>query len=227
MNTKDIRNKLFELRDEGYAKFQAALTPGIDEKLFIGVRVPVLRKYAKEICSEGHYEEFLNTLPHKYYDENMLHAILISEEKDYKKALELVEAFLPYIDNWAVCDTTRPKVFKKNRQDLIKKIKKWMTSKETYTYRFGCEMLMNFYLDDCFEPEYLELPAKKRSSEYYVNMMTAWFFATALSKQWDESVKYIENKRLDVWTHNKTIQKARESFRITKEQKEYLKSLKI
>lgn len=169
---------------------------------------------------------FLLALPHKYYDENMLHALLISEMKEYDAIISHLEAFLPYVDNWAVCDIMSPKAFKKNKEKLILKVNEWIRSKHTYTCRFGMEMLMSHYLDEDFKPEYLELPASVRSDEYYVNMMTAWFFATALTKQWESAIPYIENERLDIRTHNKTIQKATESYRITDTQKDYLKKLK-
>ena len=224
---KSIEKMLFELRDEEYAKFQAKLTPSVDPELFIGVRVPDVRKLAKLLKNDPNAEAFMQELPHKYYDENMLHGLLISDIKDYDKAVEETNRFLPYIDNWAVCDIMSPKVFKKHKDKLIDSIRKWARSKETYTIRFGIEMLMSHYLDEDFNAEYLEIPAKIRSEEYYVNMMTAWFFATALAKQWESVIPYIEKKRLDKWTHNKTIQKAVESYRITDEQKEYLKTLKI
>ena len=224
---KSITESLFELRDEEYAKFQAKLTPSVDPELFIGVRVPDVRKLAKLLKNDPNAEAFMQELPHKYYDENMLHGLLISDIKDYDKAVEETNRFLPYIDNWAVCDIMSPKVFKKHKDKLIDSIRKWVRSKETYTIRFGIEMLMSHYLDEDFNAEYLEIPAKIRSGEYYVNMMTAWFFATALAKQWESVIPYIEKKRLDKWTHNKTIQKAVESYRITDEQKEYLKTLKI
>ena len=224
---KSITESLFELRDEEYAKFQAKLTPSVDPELFIGVRVPDVRKLAKLLKNNPDAEAFMQELPHKYYDENMLHGLLISDIKDYDKAVEETNRFLPYIDNWAVCDIMSPKVFKKHKDKLIVSIRKWAGSKETYTIRFGIEMLMSHYLDEDFNAEYLEIPAKIRSGEYYVNMMTAWFFATALAKQWESVIPYIEKKRLDKWTHNKTIQKAVESYRITDEQKEYLKTLKI
>lgn len=224
---KSITESLFELRDEEYAKFQAKLTPSVDPELFIGVRVPDVKKLAKLLKNDPNAEAFMQELPHKYYDENMLHGLLISDIKDYDKAVEETNRFLPYIDNWAVCDIMSPKVFKKHKDKLIVSIRKWARSKETYTIRFGIEMLMSHYLDEDFNAEYLEIPAKIRSGEYYVNMMTAWFFATALAKQWESVIPYIERKRLDKWTHNKTIQKAVESYRITDEQKEYLKTLKI
>ena len=221
-----ITKMLFALRDENYATFQAKLTPTVDKSLFIGVRVPEVRKLAKKITSEPFAASFLQELPHKYYDENMLHGLLISEFKDYNKAIEETDRFLPFVDNWAVCDIMSPKIFKKHKSELIDKIREWVDSSETYTIRFGIEMLMSHFLDEDFMPEYLEIPAAVRSEEYYVNMMIAWFFATALAKQWNNTIPYIKKDRLDRWTHNKTIQKAIESYRITDEQKVYLRSLK-
>lgn len=222
----DIQKELFELRDEEYADFQAKLTPTVDRELFIGVRVPEARKLAKSVYRSGNWEEYLNSLPHEYYDENMLHGLIVSEIKDYDECIRQVDRFLPYVDNWAVCDIMSPKCFRKNKDRLIDEIIRWSRSDMVYTARFGMEMLMTHFLDNDFKAEYLEIPAAVRSGEYYVNMMTAWFFATALAKQWDTAVKYIEDNRLDVWTHNKTIQKARESNRITKSRKDYLKGLK-
>lgn len=223
-----IQEELIAMGDKEYAIFQQKLIPGIELDQVIGVRVPVLRDYAKKLMKERpeEAEEFLNTLPHDYYDENILHGALLSLIKDYEQAMELMEKFLPFIDNWAVCDTTKPKVFGKHKEEVLTKIRKWTKSKHTYTCRFGMLMLMSFYLDGDFDPSYLEIPAKVVSEEYYVNMMAAWFFATALAKQWDATIPYIENNCLGTWVHNKTIQKARESFRITAEQKEYLKTLK-
>ena len=223
---KKITNKLFELQDKEYGEFQAKLTPGIEKSQIIGVRVPVVRKLAKEYIKDEESQDFLNTLPHQYYDENMLHGLLISEIKDYEKCIELVDKFLPFVDNWAVCDIMSPKIFKKNRDKLIIKIKEWIKSEHTYTCRFGIEMIMSHYLDEDFKEEYLEMVSKIHSEEYYVQMVIAWLFATALAKQWDATIPYIENQKLDKWIHNKTIQKARESYRITDEQKEYLKGLK-
>lgn len=214
------------LQDKEYAAFQSKLTPGIPEEKFIGVRVPEARKLAKMIYKSGEYEAFLLQLPHANYDEDMLHGLILSEEKDYEQCVKYVDAFLPFVDNWAVCDIMSPKVFKKNKDKLIDKIREWSASDHVYTCRFGMEMLMSHYLDDDFRPEYLEIPAGVISEEYYVNMMIAWFFATALAKQWDATIPYIEKNKLGIWVHNKTIQKARESYRITEEQKEYLKSLK-
>ena len=223
-----IQKRLFELQDKEYACFQSKLTPTVNPELFIGVRVPECRKLAKELMKNDFAEvtDFLAALPHKYYDENMLHGLLISEIRDFGKAVEETERFLPYVDNWAVCDIMSPKVFRKHKTELLDRIREWTNSKETYTIRFGIEMLMSHYLDDDFKPEYIEIPAKVHSDEYYVNMMVAWFFATALTKQWDSTIPYIENDKLDTWVHNKTIQKARESYRITDEQKVYLLNLK-
>ena len=223
----DIIERLFELQDIEYGDFSAKLAPNIPRESCIGVRVPALRKLARELMKEPELEVFLNDLPHRYYEENMLHSILLSQWKDYEETVGKVQAFLPYVDNWAVCDTLRPKVFKKNLDKVIHKVYEWIDSPKTYTCRFGMEMLMTHFLDEDFRVEYLEIPAAVHSEEYYVNMMIAWFYATALAKQWDAAVGYIEKKCLDPWTHNKTIQKARESYRITREQKEYLKTLKV
>lgn len=222
----NITEKLFEKRDAGYALFQAKLTPGIPPEAFIGVRIPDIRRIAKEYAKDPESEEFLASLPHGYYDENILHGSLISMKKDYDECICLVDAFLPYVDNWAVCDTMSPKVFAKHRPELIIKIREWIKSGMTYTCRFGIEMLMSHFLDEYFRPEYNRLPAEVRSEEYYVNMMIAWYYATALAKQWDDTVKILEDGSLGDWVQNKTIRKARESFRITDEQKEYLKTLK-
>ena len=222
----NIVDRLFELRDEEYAAFQSKSIPNIMPESIIGVRVPAVRELAKQLVKEKAYSEFLNELPHKYYDENMLHAAILTEIRNFDEVLSEVDKFLPYVDNWAVCDTMKPKPFKKNRDILIKKIKIWSASDKEYTCRFGLEMLMNHFLDEDFVPEYLEIPAVVRSEKYYVNMMIAWLFATSLAKQWDATLPYIKNNRLDVWTHNKSIQKAKESYRITPEQKELLNKLK-
>lgn len=225
-NDIDILKMLLQCKDEEYAAFQIKLTPGIPAENFIGVRVPKARKLAKELIKNGGYEAFLGSLPHRYYDENMLHGLLVSEMNDYNTCLYELERFLPYVDNWAVCDIMSPKVFKKNKGRLLIKIKEWILSAHTYTCRFGIEMLMTHFLDNDFDSRLLELIAVISSDEYYVNMMIAWFYATALSKQWEATIPYLENNRLSIWTHNKTIQKARESFRITAEQKDFLKTLK-
>ena len=222
----NIQKRLLELSDEKNADFSAKLTPGIDREKFLGVRIPASRKLAKEIIKENEHKDFLNSLPHKYYDENILHSILISEIKDYDECIKYIDEFLPYVDNWAVCDTMSPKTFKNEHERLMNDILRWVDSDQTYTIRFGLKILMAHFLDNDFKKEYLEIPAKIKSNEYYINMMIAWFFATALAKQWDSTIVYIENGVLDKWVHNKAIQKARESYRITAEQKEYLKSLK-
>ena len=190
----------------------------------IGVRTPDLRKMAKQICKTPVAQEFLHSLPHRYFDENQLHAFILSEEKDYDTCIAKLECFLPYVDNWATCDQLAPRCFKKHTQELLLFIRKWMASEHTYTIRFGIGTLMRYYLDDAFHPEYLEWVASVRSEEYYIRMMQAWFFATALAKQWDATLPYIQQHRLDSVTHRMTIQKAVESFRITPEQKELLKT---
>lgn len=222
----NVTERLFELQDKDYADFHSGLVPNIPREKIIGVRVPDARRLAKEYGKDPECRDFLRALPHKYYDENMLHGILLSEQKDYEDCVGAVEEFLPYVDNWAVCDILSPKIFKKHRARLIAKVREWSASEKTYTCRFGMEMLMTHYLDEDFCPEYLEIPAGVRSEEYYVNMMIAWFFATALAKQWDAAIPYLQDNRLGEWVHNKTIQKARESFRITQEQKAYLKTLR-
>ena len=227
MITEEIKQRLFSLQDEPYRDFQVKLIPTIDPKTMIGVRTPALRKLAKELSKDPDITEFLTSLPHEYFDENQLHAFLISEIKDYKKCIAQTEKFLPFINSWATCDQLSPKVFKKHKQELLSHIQTWIRSEETYTVRFGIGMLMQHFLDEDFDPEYLELVAGIRSEEYYINMMIAWYFATALAKQYDAVLPYLEQKKLAPWTHNKAIQKARESYRVSAEQKEYLKSLKI
>lgn len=222
----NIKEELFALQDVSYADFQANLIPNIPRELIIGVRVPEARKLAKRLAREAEASQFLKDLPHTYYDENMLHGLRLSEMKDYDACIMAVDTFLPYVDNWAVCDIMSPKIFKKHKIALLEKIKEWSASEKTYTCRFGIKILMSYFLDEDFKPAYLEIPVSVHSEAYYVQMMIAWFFATALAKQWDTTIQYIEDQRLDPWTHNKAIQKARESQRITPEQKEYLKSLK-
>ena len=235
MNREEITKKLFDLRDEKYGAFQAKLIPNIDPDSIIGVRTPALRAFAKELAKEAAKDEakaadievFLADLPHRYFDENQLHAFIISLEKDFEKCIEEVEAFLPHVDNWATCDQLSPKAFKKQPQKLLPYIRTWIKSDETYTVRFAIGMLMEHFLGELFDTEYADMVAAVRSDEYYINMMIAWYFATALAKQNDEVIPYIANKRLDDWTHNKAIQKSVESYRITPEQKAYLKTLKI
>ncbi len=222
----DILKELLDLREEEYADFQSRLTPGIDRERFIGVRIPKLRKLAGIFKKTTESKEFLGKLPHYYFEENMLHGLLIAEIKDYDMCIAELEKFLPFIDNWAVCDVLSPNVFKKHKTELFSEIRKWSDSKDTYICRFGIGMLMRYFLDEDFTPEHLKIPANIHSEEYYVNMMLAWYFATALAKQWKDTIVLLETGALDKWVHNKTIQKARESFRITGEQKEYLKGLK-
>lgn len=223
----NIQDRLFELQDTKYRDMQIKIIPTVKPESIIGVRTPDLRRLAKELL-KGDYKSFINDLPHKYFDENQLHAFIISGIKDYDECMEEFNKFLPYIDNWATCDQQSPKVFNKNvnKDKLIKEIKKWIKSKDTYTIRFGVGMLMRNYLDKDFKPEYLELVSKIKSKEYYVNMMIAWYFATALAKQYDGTIPYIEDNKLDIWVHNKTIQKSVESYRITDEHKDYLRSLR-
>ncbi len=222
-----IRESLFAQQDIAYRDFHSKLMPGIDIERIIGIRTPQLRKLAKEFTKDPEIDDFLSSLPHQYYDENNLHGFIISEIKDYDRSIAQIDRLLPYIDNWATCDLMSPKAFKKNRGKLLKDIRRWMKSSKTYTIRFGIEMLMTHFLDEDFRPEYLEWVAAIRNDEYYVKMMVAWYFATALAKQYESTLPIIEQKRLAPWTHNKTIQKAIESYRITDEQKKYLKTLKI
>ena len=227
MINDEIRRRLFALQDIKYRDFQAKLIPGKTADVMIGVRTPELRKLAKEFAAREDIEEFLNDLPHKYFDEDQLHAFIISGMKDYERCMAETERFLPYVDNWATCDQMSPKIFKKHRDDLAMKADRWLDSKETYTVRFAIGMLMEHFLEEDFGIKYPERVADIRSDEYYINMMIAWYFATALAKQYEAILPYIENKRLEDWTHNKTIQKAIESYRITPNQKEYLRTLKI
>ena len=218
-----ITSELFAMQDKEYRDFHARLMPNIDKDRIIGVRVPVLRAFAKKI--KPYAEDFLEELPHQYYEENNLHAYLVSEISDFDECIEKLNAFLPYVDNWATCDGMKPKSFKKNKEKLLPEIEKWLASSREYTVRFGILMLMTHFLDEEFDPKQLERVSRITSDKYYVNMMIAWYFQAALAKKWDFAVKYIEEKRLSDWVHNKTIQKANESFRITKEQKKYLKTL--
>lgn len=226
MTKSDIQKTLFSMQDKKYAEFQAKLTPNLTLEDFIGVRTPDLKKFAKQLYKEGDYQEFLNDLPHKYFDENQLHAFIIAEIKDYETCIKEVKNFLPYVNNWATCDQLSPKAFKKNKDELLKEIGCWIKSKETYKVRFAIGNLMRHFLDEDFNPKYPEMVAKVKSEEYYVNMMIAWYFATALAKQYETILPYIVENRLETWTHNKAIQKSVESDRITAEQKEYLKSFK-
>ena len=222
-----VQKQLMAMQDLKYRDFQCKLMPTVASDTVIGVRTPELRKFAKEFSKKPDVDEFLKILPHKYYEENNLHGFLIETIKDYDRVITELDAFLPYVDNWATCDLMRPKIFQKHLEELLGKIKEWINDDHTYTIRFGIEMLMSFYLDDQFCPEFLELVSYVQSEEYYVNMMVAWYFATALAKQYDDTLPYIEQHRLSKWTHNKAIQKAVESYRISDGQKTYLRTLKV
>ncbi len=222
----DIQKELFALRDEPYRVFQIKLMPTVDPESVIGVRTPALRALAKRLKGTPEAAAFLEELPHAHFDENQLHAFLLSEEKQFEPCLAQVEAFLPHIDNWATCDQLAPKAFRGHLAELLPHIEKWLASGRTYTIRFGIGMLMQHGLDAAFDPAYPAMAAAVRSDEYYVNMMIAWYFATALAKQYDAVIPYIEEGRLERWTHNKAIQKCVESRRIPPERKEYLKTLK-
>ena len=223
----EITNRLREMQDIPYRDFQIKLTPGVDKQRFIGVRTPALRSLAKELARREDVDDFLSALPHATFDENQLHSFIISLTKDFGKCLVQVRTFLPYVDNWATCDQLSPKVFKKHKAELLPHIEAWLQSGATYTVRFGVGMLMEHFLDDAFDVKYPERVSTIRSEEYYVNMMIAWYFATALAKQYDAVLPFFEKPALDAWTHNKAIQKACESFRVTPEHKEHLKTLKI
>lgn len=220
-----IVKELFEMQDEKYRDFQSTLIPGSDLEKVIGIRTPLLRKYAKNLALED-AKAFLLELPHEYFDENQLHAFIVSEIKDIDACIKEVNTFLPYVDNWATCDQMSPVIFKKHKDKLLVEVKRWIASSETYTVRFGIKMLMQHFLDEDFNLEYPEMVAKIQSEEYYVKMMIAWYFATALAKQYDSVIPFIEEGRLEKWTHNKAIQKSIESYRITTEQKNYLRNLK-
>ena len=222
----NVTEKLFEMQDLQYKAFHSKLMPTVKPDKIIGIRVPMLRKFAKEFSKTDEAEMFMKELPHSYYEEDNLHAFLIEQINDYEKTVEELNRFLPYVDNWATCDGLSPKIFAKHTDKLIGQTDIWLDSKQTYTVRFAMNMLMKFYLDENFKAEYLEKVATIRSDEYYIKMMQAWYFATALAKQWDSAVLYLTENKLDNWVHNKTIQKAVESYRITLEQKVYLKKLK-
>lgn len=229
MSEKTITDGLFALKDENYRRFHAKLIPDIPIDNIIGVRTPVLRKYAKEVAKLPEANIFLESLPHSYYEENNLHGALLSllYPKDIIAFMEQLERFLPYVDNWATCDMLSPKIFKKHLPYVYERVQKWLQSDAVYTIRFGIVTLLEFYLDNAFEPEMLQLVANVRSEEYYVNMAVAWYFSMALVKQYDATLPYIQNRVLEPWTHNKSIQKAIESRRIPQETKAYLRGLKI
>lgn len=225
---EEIKKRLFALQDTQYKAFHSKLVPNINADKIIGVRTPELRKLAKEYAKNKQIDDFLASAEHDYYEETNLHGFIISETKDYDQCIKELDRFLPVVDNWATCDLLSPKVFKqkKNHERLIEDIKRWMSSDQPYTVRFGIEMLMSYFLDDDFKPEYLHWVAKEKGEHYYIKMMVAWFFATALAKQWDAAIPFIEQKTMDKWVHNKAIQKAVESYRITDSQKAYLRTLK-
>lgn len=225
--TETIKRKLFTLQDIKYRDFQSKLIPDVSYDKVIGVRTPELRKFAKTLAKNDNIFDFLSELPHQFFDENQLHAFIISEIKDFNKCVEEVCRFLPFVDNWATCDQLTPKVLKKDKTRLYENIKIWISSTHTYEIRFAIKMLMQFFLDENFDIKYPQMIAKIKSDEYYVKMMVAWYFATALAKQYDKILPFLEGKKLEKWTHNKTIQKSIESYRITQKQKEYLRSLKI
>ncbi len=231
MNRREVVEKvqaeLFEMQDLTYRDFHAKLMPTVDKETVIGVRTPMLRAYAKKFGKTAYANQFLEVLPHKYYEENNLHGLLVEQIKDYSSCIAAMDRFLPYMDNWATCDLIALRIVKNHLDAFIREIYRWMASDHPYTVRFGIGMLMRYYLEDAFRPDYPEKVAAVQSDEYYVNMMRAWYFATALAKQYDQIVPYLEEKRLDTWTHNKTIQKAIESYRITPEQKSYLRTLRI
>ncbi len=226
MIESEIRESLFALQDLKYRDFQVKLIPGMDKEKMIGVRTPDLRKLAGQLAKREEIVEFLQALPHRYFDENQLHAFIISAIKDYENCAEELERFLPYVDNWATCDQLSPKIFGKHKQELLISIRKWIRSDHTYTVRFGIGMLMKYFLDEDFKTEYADLVASVRSEEYYVNMMIAWYFATALAKQYKAVLPYIREQKLEFRVHNKTIQKAVESYRISDEHKKELRALK-
>lgn len=223
----ELQKRLFELQDLKYRDFTSKLIPTVNKDTIIGIRSPVLKKFAKEFAKTEEAKEFIKILPHKYFEENNLHAAIIETIKDYGTAMKETGRFLSYIDNWATCDTFLPKVYKKHPEEVFEKVKEFLKSDKTYTIRFGVGILMSNYLNEFFTADMPELVAEIKSDEYYVNMMIAWYFATALAKQYDAAIPYIEEKRLSPWVHNKTIQKAVESFRISDETKAYLKSLKL
>ena len=227
MLSEAIQKELFSLQDVQYRDFQSGLIPGVPPESMIGVRTPALRSLAKQLAKREEIADYLQELPHCYFDENQLHAFILSELKDYTRCMNEVRRFLPFVDNWATCDQLSPKVFRKHRPELLENIREWLSSDHVYTIRFAIGMLMEHFLDEDFEPEYPEMVARVCSEEYYVNMMIAWYFATALAKQYEAVFPYLEDRRLDRWTHNKTIQKAVESYRIPDERKAALKSLRI
>ena len=227
MTTEELRQVMFQYQDTAYADFTARLIPAVPRERIIGIRFPEYRKILKRIGNDPVIPVFLSSLPHAWHEENCLHAALINRMKDFDACVSELEKFMPYIDNWAVNDAINPACFRKHRAELIGRVQSWIASGAPYTRRCGMRILMANYLEEGFKPEYLDLPADLRSDEYYVNMMTAWLFAEALARQWDDAVAFIETRRLDPWTHNMTIRKACESFRVPEGRKAYLRTLKI
>lgn len=227
MKRNEIVAELFRLQDKEYARMQAKIIPTVSPDRIIGVRTPALRDFAKSLSKDQDIGEFLSYLPHQYFDEDQLHAFVISLERDFDKCIAEVDAFLPFIDNWATCDQLSPKAFKKEPEKLLPYIQIWIKSDKTYTVRFAIGLLMQHFLDDHFDLKYADEVAGIRSEEYYIRMMIAWYFATALAKQYELVLPYLEDKRLDDWVHNKAIRKSIESYRITDEQKAYLRTLKV
>ena len=222
-----ILEDLLENRDEKYADFNARLIPNIERSRILGVCMPILRKIVKSKYRELEENGFLKKLPHRYQEENLIHGIMISEIRNLKSCIRELDRFLPFVDNWAVCDVLSPNVLKNNREETLRKVDLWLKSECVYTVRFAISVLMQYFLDKEFNDKYLEMVARIENDDYYVKMMQAWYFATALAKQWENAIVYIEQKKLKIWVHNKTIQKAIESRRISAENKKYLKSLKI
>lgn len=221
-----IQKVLFDNQDKDYRNFTAKLIPNISKDKIIGVRLPFIKKYAKELYKNNSYKEFLSTLPKEYQEEYLLYGYITEQIKDFDECISYIENYLPYVDNWAVSDTPNPKALKKNKEKLLPYIKKWIKTNETYKIRFGVKCLMAYYLDEDFDKSYLDIVSNIKSEEYYVNMMVAWYFATALAKQWGDTIEVIESNKLSIWVHNKAIQKAKESFRVSEENKEFLSRLK-
>lgn len=226
-NSEMLRETLFSMADPAYKEFHARLIPTVPKDTVIGIRTPLLRKFAISFGASPYAKTFLRELPHTYYEENNLHGFLLERKRDFEETVAALDHFLPHVDNWATCDLIKPRVFKKNHPALLPKFRQWMHDTQTYTIRFGIGMMMTHFLDEDFQPEYLGEIAAIHSQEYYVNMMIAWYFATALAKQYEATLPYLETRHMEPWVHNKTIQKAIESRRITPEQKKYLRTLRL
>lgn len=227
MKLNEIKKNLFKYQDKKYQKFESSLIPNIEKKLIIGVKTPILKNMTKEIIKADLSDKYIKMLPHKYFEENQIHSFILSESKDFDECVKNINNFLKYVDNWATCDQLCPKIFKKNKNQLLIHIKKWINIKKTYYIRFGIKMLMSHFLDDDFDKKYLKIVSSIKSDEYYVNMMIAWYFATALAKQYDDTIVYLEKYKLSPWVHNQTIKKAIESYRVSEKNKKYLRSLKL